>query len=171
MANKLRVYFKNLYIDYAEVFKEARQNARRRPIRASLYGGATIFVLNLFRTNEGLKSYTSEVVSACNRLGSVTEDCRNPKSSKFVEQIGELNCHGLLRQVDLGFSTLVYRSDTNSDTALYRYNCSYLSPSIKEFFQERIVDLSLLGHWLFLELNMKDYDINEDQYQGLQEAS
>lgn len=171
MYNKLYLYFKNLYTDYSEVFKEARQGARKSPLRASLYGAATILVLNMFRTNEGLRSYTSEVVGACNRIGSVAESCRNPRSSRFVGQMGELNCHGLLRQVDLGFSTLIYKADTNPENALFRYNCAYLRPSIKEFFNERIIDLSILGHWLFLEFNMKDYDLNEEQYEGLSEAS
>lgn len=167
--NKAHLYFKNIYIDYFEVFKEIRQSARNKPVRASLYGAATIFVLNLFRTNEGIRSYTSEVVSACNRLGSVTENCRNPRSRQFVSQVGELNCHGLLRQVDLGFSTLIYRADTNPETALYRHNCPYLRPSVREFFETRFVDLSLLGRWLVLEFNMHDYDINEKEYEGLPE--
>lgn len=171
MYKSLRLYFKNLWIDYYEVFKETRQSARKRPVRASIYGAATLFVLNMFRTNEGLRSYTSEVISACNKIGSVAENSRNPRSSQFVGQLGELNCHGLLRQVDLGFSTLIYQADTSPETALFRYNCPYLRPSTKEFFQERVVDLGVLGHWLFLELNMKDYDINEQLYEGLPETS
>lgn len=167
VVNKLKLFVKNIYLDYYEVFKEVQQGARKRPLRASLYGASTLFVLNLFRTNEGLRSYRSEVVSACNRIGSVTENSRNPQSYKFVKTIGELNCHGLLRQVDLGFSTIIYKSNANPENALFRYNCSYLNPSIKEFFQDRIVDLGLLGHWLMLEVNMRDYDINEQEYQNL----
>uniref|UniRef100_A0A6G1S779 Uncharacterized protein C19orf52 n=1 Tax=Aceria tosichella TaxID=561515 RepID=A0A6G1S779_9ACAR len=164
---KIHLYFKNLSIDYLEVFKEVRQNARKRPLKASFYGASTLFVLNLFRANEGLRSYTSEVISACNRLGSVTENSRNPLSNEFIQQIGELNCHGVLRQIDLGFSTLIYKADANPDLALFRYHCSHLQPSFIEILTDRVVDLGLLGHWINLELKMKDYDINEEEYKDM----
>jgi hypothetical protein len=164
---KIHLYFKNIYIDYFEVFKEVRQNAHRRPLVASLYGASTLFVLNLFRVNEGLKSYTSEVISACNRIGAVTESSRNPLSNQFVQQVGELNCHGLLRQIDLGFSTLIYKADADPELALFRYNCTHLKPSFIELLTERIVDLGVLGHWLNLELKMQDYDINEEEYKDM----
>lgn len=164
MASRLTLYFKNLYLDYYEVFKEIKRSAQNRPLKATFYGASALFVLNSFRTNEGLRSYHSEVTGACNRIAAVTENSRNPESLKFVNNVGELKCHGLLRQIDLGFSTIVYRTDTNPETALYRYNCSYLRPSIKEFAQERLVDLSLFGHWLLLEFKMQDYDINENEY-------
>lgn len=166
---RIQLYFKNIYIDYFEVFKDVRQSARKRPIKASIYGASTLFVLNMFRTNEGLRSYTSEVISACNRLGGVTENCRNPLSNEFIQQIGELNCHGLLRQIDLGFSTLIYKADANPELALYRYNCSHLKPSFIELLKERIVDMGVLGYWLNLELKMKDYDINEEEYENMPE--
>lgn len=165
--DKMRLYFKNIYLDYFEVFKEVKQGAKKRPLKASMYGTSTLFALNMFRVNEGLNSYKSEVISACNRVGSVTERCRNPRSDQYVQQIGELNSHELLRHVDLGFSTLIYRTDTNPETALYRYNCSHLRPSLKEFITDRVVDLGFLGHWLNLELNMRDYDINEQEYAQL----
>jgi hypothetical protein len=164
---RINLYFKNIYLDYFEVFKDIKQSARKRPLRASLYGVSTIFVINLFRANEGLRSYTSEVVSACNRLGAVTENCRNPLSNQFIQQIGELNCHGLLRQIDLGFSTLIYRADSNPELALFRYNCPHLKPSFSELITERLVDLGILGYWLNLGLKMKDYDVNEDEYKGM----
>lgn len=167
VLNRVNLYFKNIYLDYYEVFKEVQKGARKRPLKASFYGASALFVLNLFRTNEGLRSYHSEVISACNRIGAVTEGSRNPTSFKFVQDIGELNGHGLLRQVDLGFSTLIYKADSRPDVALFRYNCSYLNPSIKEFVQERLVDLGFLGHWLMLEVKMKDYDINESEFQDL----
>lgn len=167
ILNRLNLYFKNLYLDYYEVFREAQRGARDRPLKATFYGASTLLILNLFRTNEGLRSYHSEVICACNRIAAVTENSRNPDSLKFVNNVGELKCHGLLRQIDLGFSTIIYRSDSNPETALYRYNCSYLRPSIKEFAQERLVDLGLFGHWLLLELKMKDYDINENEYADL----
>lgn len=162
--SKIHLYFKNIYLDYFEVFKEARQGARQRPIRASLYGLSSLFVLNLFRANEGLSSYKSEVISACNRVGSVTGKCRNPLSEQYIQQIGELNSHQLLRQVDLGFSTLIYKEETNPENALFRHNCPQLKPSLKEFLSERVIDLGFLGHWIQLELKMRNYDVNEHEW-------
>lgn len=164
MLNRFNLFIKNIYLDYYEVFKDIKRSARNNPIKATFYGTSTVFVLNLFRTNEDLRSYHSEIIAACNRVGAVTEASRNPKSNKFVQTIGELNCHGLLRQVDLGFSTLIYKTDTNPETALYRYKCPHLRPSIKEFINERLVDWGFLGHWLMLEINMRDYDINDEEY-------
>lgn len=167
VLNRLNLFFKNIYLDYYEVWKEVQRGAKSRPLKATFYGGSTLFILNLFRTNEGLRSYHSEVISACNRIGSVTENSRNPKSSEFVQQVGELNGHGLLRQIDLGFSTIIYKTDSNPELALYRYNCPHLNPSIKEFILKHIVDLGFLGHWLMLEVKMHDYDINDREYDNL----
>lgn len=165
VAKRLNLFVKNIYLDYYEVFKEIQLGAKARPLRASFYGSSLLFVLNLFRTNEGLRSYSSDIVMACNRLSAVTEQSRNPRSDKFVKSIGELHCHGQLSQIDLGFSTLIYKTEVSPEVASYRYNCKYLRPSVKEFFQERLVDLGFLGHWLVLELSMRDYDINEHDYE------
>lgn len=164
VLNKLNLFFKNLYIDYYEVFKDVQKGAKAKPLKALSYGASTLFVLNLFRTNEGLRSYSSEVVGACNRVASVNQNSRNPESYKFVQNIGEWNCHGLLRQIDLGFSTIIYKADCNPEVALFRYNCSHLKPSLKEFFKERLVDLGILGHWVLLEAKMQNYDINDSEY-------
>lgn len=164
ILNRLNLFFRNIYLDYSEVFKEVRRSAQAKPLKASLYGASTLFVLNMFRTNEGLRSYSNEVVSACNRVASVNQSSRNPESFEFVQNIGQWNCNGLLRQIDLGFSTIIYRADCNPEVALFKYNCTHLKPSLKEFFQERLVDLGLLGHWLLLEVKMKNYDINEKEY-------
>lgn len=163
MASALKV-LKNIYLDYYEVFKDVQKSVKAKPVRASLYGTSILLVLNLFRTNQDLRSYNGEIISACNRVGAVIEKSRNPVSNEFVQKVGELNCQGLLRQVDLGFSTLVYRDECRPELALFRYNCSYLKPSILEYLKERIVDFSLLGRWLILEQKMRDYDINDTEY-------
>lgn len=163
--NRSKLYFKNIWLDYYEVFKDTHKNARARPLRASAYGLATVFVLNLFRSNEDIRSFNAEVISACDRLGAVVESSRNPISNNFVQDIAELNCHGLLRQIDLGFSTLIYTVDSSPDLAIYKSHCSYLKPTLKEHILEHLVDLGFLGHWVRLEMNMKDYDINNEEYE------
>lgn len=155
------LYFKNLYLDYYEVFVDIHKSARKRPFKTSFVVLNAGFALNLFRSNEGLRSYKADIVSACNRLGALVESSRNPESYEFVQRLGELNCEKRLRQIDLGFSTLIYEADTSEDVALYKHNCKYLRPTIKEFVMERIIDWGILGHWLLLERKMKDYDINE----------
>lgn len=171
ILNKFNLFIKNIYLDYYEVFREIGRSAQKRPLKATFYGSATLFTLNLFRTNEDIRSYNSEIISACNRIGAVSENSRNPRSYSFVQQIGELNGHRQLRQIDLGFSTLIYKAETNTETASYKYNCSYLRPRIQEFICNRLVDLGFLGHWLLLETNMRDYDINESQYEDLMSSS
>lgn len=159
MIRQLNRYIKNIWLDYYEVFKDIRKGVRARPLKATTYGLTSLFILNMFRTNEDLRSYRADITSACNRIGSVVDKSRNPISDKFVQNIGELNCNGLLREMDLGFSTLIYRDDKSCDLALYRYNCPY----IKLRLRDRFVDLGILGHWLVLEHKMTDYDINESE--------
>jgi len=162
-------FLRQLFLDYYDVFKDVQKSAKSRPFKATLYGVSVVFVLNLFRTNEGLRSYNADVVSACNRIGAVTENLRNPFSNSYVQTLGELNGHRQLRQIDLGFSTIIYKTESNPEVALFRYNCKYLNPTILEFFTEKIVDLGVLGHWLVLESKMRDYDVNEEEYKGLSE--
>lgn len=165
LVDKSLLYLKNIWLDYYDVFKDVHKNARKRPIRATSIGLATVFVMNLFRSNEDLRSYSAEVISACNKLSAVVQNSRNPTSNRFIQDVGELNCHGLLRQIDLGFSTLIYKVDGGPELALYRYNCPHLRPSLKEFFKDRVLDFGVLGHWIMLETKMKDYDINMEEYE------
>lgn len=153
----------NIYLDYRRVFLEdIVSSVRENPKRSTLYGGCFSCIIYGIYANEDLKSYTADIITACNRLGAVVEHSRNPNSDKFVQCVGELNCHKLLRQINLGFMTLIWQADHNPEVALFR--CTYFRPSILEIVQNRMVDLGILGHWLALESKMKDYDINEDEY-------
>lgn len=165
LFNPVKLFVRNVYLDYKEVFIDIKQKAQQRPWKASAYGASILFMINLFRTNENLKSYQDEVVSATNKLIAVADGSRNRKSNQYIRQVCRLNCEGVLREIDLGFSTIIYKSNASSELGLYRATCKYLEPTLEEFFKERIVDLSILGHWLILELKMTDYDINDDEWQ------
>lgn len=154
-------YLRTLYLDYYEVFRDIHKSAKRRPLKTCIGVVGVGFVLNLFRSNEGIRSYSAEIISASNKMSALVESSRNPESYGFVQKLAELNCQRRLRQIDLGFSTLIYEADISDDLALYKHNCKYLRPTLKEFVTERIIDWGILGHWLQLERKMKDYDINE----------
>lgn len=162
--NKIKLYFNNIYLDYKTVFVELQQSARDRPLKASLYGSTILFVINLLRTNEDLRSYEEEIVNAATKLVSVADESRNIVSQEFVDQLTQSRCNGTLRQLDLSLFTLVYSSDFNRDLAIYKAVCPYMKPTLTEFFKERIVDFGILGHWLLLERKMIDYDVNEDEW-------
>lgn len=162
VINKLNLFFKNIYIDYYEVFKEVQKGARARPLKASVYGGLIGFTISLFALNEDIKSFTSDIVSASNRLALVEASSKNPKSLAHITHLRDLEGHGLLRQVDLGFATLIYKASCHQDSRLYKCNCDYLRPTIKEFATKKFVDLGIMGHWLQLENSMYNYDINEE---------
>lgn len=165
IKKSISLYIKNLYLDYYEVFKDVHKSAKRQPLKAGFIALGTAFGFNLFISNEGLRSYNAEIIEACNKVGALVDNSRNPKSYEFVQKLGELKCERRLKGVDLGFSTLIYWSDSDSSTALYKHNCKYTRPSIKEFVTERIIDWGVLGHWFLLEYKMRDYDINEADLQ------
>lgn len=165
IKKSITTYVKNLYLDYYEVLKDVHKSVKKRPLKASLVVAGSAFGFNLFTANEGLRSYNAEIIDACNKVGALVENSRNPESYEFVQKVGELSCEGKLRGLDLGFSTLIYQSNCDTDSALYKYNCKYTRPSLKEFATERIIDWGVLGHWFLLSYKMKDYDINEANLQ------
>lgn len=73
---------------------------------------------------------------------------------------------GRLRHLSLGVLTLVYYTDFDPDVALYEAQCSNLSVPWREFPQ-RVLDVGFAGRWWNLNSKMKDYDVNEGEFQHL----
>ena len=164
LTQPIKKYFVNLFCEYRDVFKDIHKNALEKPYKASAYGLATLFVCNMFRTNEDLRSYKDELVRASTKIFSLSEQTRNKSSHAYIEKIGQMNVEDTLRQIDLGLATIIYRSDYGSNLGLFRATCKQLQPSVYEIFKDRMVDVGILGQWLLLETKMKDYDINDEEW-------
>lgn len=164
IRSKFTTFVKNIYTDYYEVLKEVKLDAQKRPAKALVRGSCILYYLNLFRTNEDFKSYSNQVIDAATRISTVSEQSRNPVSSKYISEVTELNSLGHIREINLGFATIIYRHEGNNQLALYRYTCPHLRPSVKEFFSHHIVDVGLAGRWLVLNQKMQNYDINDDDF-------
>lgn len=58
----------------------------------------------------------------------------------------------------------------DKDCFLYKTVCPYLKPRYLTF-HERIIDVGALDKWWVLETKMKDYDVNESEFNVVKTTS
>ena len=89
---------------------------------------------------------------------------RNPMSEKYVTWVEQCYNEGIIRRLNLGIVSLMWLDNFDSTTAVYKATCPYLKPRFVTFYQ-RIIDIGFVDKWWFLEQKMKNYDINEAEFQ------
>jgi len=164
MSEKLRLYFKFLYNDYREVFIETIADARARPGRAAMYlsilGGLGYCVA----TNPTARSYISEITKLDTELSFIHKNVRNPRAERYLHGLRKMQMAGVIRYQSLGIFTFVWRDNEDKGNGIYHSSCKYIKPRWTEIFTERFIDVGFLGKWWLLLDNMKDYDVNPEEW-------
>lgn len=93
----------------------------------------------------------------------VGESVRNPKSECHVKWIGQCYNEGIVRRMNLGVISLIWLDDYDKMCFLYKAICPHLKVEYLKFY-ERVIDVGFLDKWWILESKMKDYDINEAEF-------
>ncbi|CAD6221290.1 GSCOCG00005131001-RA-CDS [Cotesia congregata] len=157
-------HWKGVYQDYKDVAIDLKKNCKERPISAliklAMMGGCYY----LYRTNPDQASFKEALLQNEARLTFIGESIRNPVSVKHVEHMSECLNENIIRRLTLGLVSFIWLDNYSDSCALYKTTCTYLKPKYLEFHQ-RIVDVGFLGKWWVLDHKMKDYDINDSEFQ------
>lgn len=140
--------------------------AWERPVKASVYAALLGGAWACFRTNPDRFSFEAALLECSGQLGLLSQWIRSASSDGHMLTLLKLRNEGRLRHLSLGVLTLVYHSDFDPDVTLYEAQCSNLSVPWREFPQ-RVLDVGFAGRWWILNSKMKDYDVNEGEFQHL----
>lgn len=112
-------------------------------------------------------SLRREIIREGLRLILVGESIRNPVSVQHITQLEQCCNEKTLRRLNLGILSLIWLDNYDKDCCLYKATCSYLKPRYVTFY-ERIVDIGFLDKWWILEKKMRDYDVNDAEFNVLE---
>lgn len=160
------VWCRSLASDYKEACREVVVGAWERPLKATVYAALLGGAWACFHTNPDRFSFEAALLERSSQLGLLSPWIRSASSDGHMQSLLKLRNEGRLRHLSLGVLTLVYHSDFDPDVALYEAQCSNLSVPWREFPQ-RVLDVGFAGRWWILNSKMKDYDVNEGEFQHL----
>lgn len=163
-------YWHGLYVDYKDVVFDVAKDCRERPVRAAIYvtllGGC--FYSSRHNPNETM--FREQLIQSSIKLIQVGEPIRNPVSVQHTKWLEQCYNEGLIRRLNLGILSFIWLDNYDKDCFLYKAVCPYLKPRYVTF-HERIVDVGFLEKWWLLDRKMKDYDINEVEFNVVEAIS
>ncbi|XP_040917654.1 mitochondrial import inner membrane translocase subunit Tim29 [Toxotes jaculatrix] len=164
--SKAGVWCRSLFSDYKEACREMVVGAWERPLKASVYVSLLGGAWACFHTTPDQSSFEAALLERSNQLALLSPWIRNATSDGHVQSLVKLRNEGRLHHASLGLLSLVYRASYDPDVTLYEAQCSNVSAPWLEF-PKRVLDVGFAGRWWILDLKMKDYDVNEDDFKHL----
>jgi hypothetical protein len=164
LSEKMRIFFKHLYTDYKDVLVDAIADAKAKPRKAvfylSLLGGVGYCMV----TNPTVRSYKQDVTKFDTELSLVSTAVRNPRATRYLQDIRKMEMRGIQRFQSIGIATLVWRDNEDKANGVYHSSCKYVKPRFSEILTERLVDVGFIGKWWALQKNMQDFDVNPQEW-------
>ena len=152
----------NTFFDYKAVAKDCAAGIRKRPIRSvrnlAIFGG----VVYVWYAKPDEQSYWNQMTSDSNELLLLSNSVRNPRSAQYINNLWTSRSREQLRYVNCGLFSLIIESPQPTLCKSYDYACSHLKPG-PITFHKRIVDIGVVGRWLYIGREMQDYDVNDDE--------
>ena len=157
---------RDILTDYVEVAKDLVQGAKQRPVKAALYLTSAALFTATWRKRPDYASYVDGVVNYANELGMCSETVRKPSAKRYLDDLSKLHADGRLKYVNLGVVAVVLKRDYSPSCANYHETCQHLQ-SRWWTMRERVVDVGFWDRWRNLELEMIDFDVNEEELDQL----
>lgn len=164
LKERLITFYTAMWRDYRDVFQEAYKESKEKPMKASFY-----FILlggmgYLIWSNPDERDFDETYFQNRTKLSLVGQRIRNPTSEEFTVLIGKLKIKRELRYQSFGLFSVVWKHDNSPDVGIYEATCKYLKPLFREA-RERVIDIGFGNRWWMFEERMKDYDVNEREWE------
>lgn len=152
-------YWQHLGIDYKDVFVNVVQQAKEKPLLASIYGAAGVGFYYCVQNNPSEEDFQMQLRNYNAEAVMVHESCLNETSVEYVKFVEKCYNQGILRYMSLGFISVLWLDNYDSNAALYKAVCTYTEPQYLTFHQ-RVIDVGFWNRWWNLRRKMKDFDVN-----------
>lgn len=124
----------------------------------------------LFWNNPSEYAFRNSLHENMNKVMMVEAGVRNPNTVKHLEMLSKASNRGELKRYSFGVGSLIFKNNYGSGLDIYHARCPQLKPTYKDYIS-RIEDVGINGHWLMMERNMIDYDINPNEWPAEEEVS
>lgn len=152
-------YWRQLMIDYKDVFVDLGKEIKNKPIKSSIYFSVAGTILYCTKNNpkeidfiDQLRKYNTEMIL-------VDESCHNTISSQYLTYIERCYNEGIIRHMNLGVISILWIDNYDKSLQIYKAMCPFLKPEYL-LFHNRIIDIGFLNKWWILQDKMIDYDVN-----------
>ncbi|XP_066929015.1 mitochondrial import inner membrane translocase subunit Tim29-like [Clytia hemisphaerica] len=156
----------DMYRDYTQALKDTVGVIKEKPIKCTVYG--TLLTLSVYcnHRNPDMGSYRQSLLDASNEHTLLSDSIRNKKSADEVKKLMKYVAEDRLQLIHFGVFSVILLNDHSKYHDAYDKHCSTIQSRwiyIDEW-KERIKDVGFLDKWYFLERNMIDFDVNEDEF-------
>ena len=136
---------------------------KAKPAKSVFYLGALAGVGYLMKTNPTECDFRGQILECSNELLLLGDAIRNPNSNGHIQDLIESYNAGHIRRLNLGVCSLMWLDDYDATVDLYEARCK--STRVRWLdMKDRIVDIGVMGRWLWLEKALIDYDINPEEW-------
>lgn len=161
IVEKWMLYWRNLLIDYRDVFIDIGKQSKARPIRTAIYAGAAAAIYSSINRNPTETDFLDNLRKCTHDMMVVSENCHNPVSAQYVRFLERCYNEGIIRRLNLGVCSLLWLDNYDKALGLYKTTCTYLQPEYLAW-HTRIIDVGFWNVWWQLQKKMTDYDVNEN---------
>ena len=126
--------------------------------------------MGLIWSNPSTDDFSNQLKDHMNEFMMVGPPIRNPTCEEYLQKLASYTNAGLLKRFSFVFFSIMWVDDYAKEVDLFEAQCKYLRVSWLEW-RHRVVDVGLLGRWWMLDRNMKDYDINHQEWAHLEEKN
>ncbi len=157
---------KAILTDYAQVFKDLFISARKHPFKTTVYISLGSLLVAAVKKRPDYTLYLNDVLVYGNELSMCSEAVRNPSAVNYIDDIITHHYDRGLTYINLGVVALIMRKSRSAHCSNFHETCSSLQPRLWTC-GERVMDVGVWGHWLLLDTNLKDFDVNTEQLSHL----
>lgn len=176
IRERVKTNLKQIASDYKDVGVDTWKNMKKYPIKTAFYLGTGGVVLTMYKTNPTEYNYKSRLVDSVIDMMLVGGEIRNKKSEYYMDQILKLNNLNLLEHKSFILFSIIKHNNFHTDCDLYEKQCKQLNKpnrwNIFNYFNlwlfnfSSIVDVGVFNYWIFLNKNLKDYDVNDQEFKN-----
>ena len=151
--------------DYYHVAKDVIQDAKDRPLMASLVAAALAAGYTAYRTNPDERCFRDQLITYVHDMGMVDPVIRHPPAYEHVHHLYDVWNEGRLRRLNLIFLSILWQHDYARQCGHYLSQCQYTQPRLSSFLTGgRILDVGIFGRWRVLDHKLLDYDVNPEEW-------
>jgi hypothetical protein len=169
VMQRAKDYLRVVINDYKDVAIDTGKSMKRRPIKSFFYISGLVFTYVLYKTNPTYHDFNSDLMEHSNDVMLCSKAIRNEKSDAYVNKLRQFYNMDLLEYKSYVLFSIVQMKKYNSECDLYEKQSRALNTPNKwnvfnyynktQLYFQRLMDIGILNNWIFLNSNLKDFDV------------